>query len=325
VAAADDGYGLWKPGSARSGSARAHVSAVAQVAPGQKEANMSSAVVVGVDGSRPSLRALEWAAQEAALHQRPLLIVHALPRYEYDIPFYPPGRWEACEEEGKVIIAHAVAVARECYQWLQVDTLMPSAAAVTALRQASEQAHVVVVGARGRGGFRSLLLGSTSLQLAGHAVCPVVVVREGLNAPHHEIVVGVDGSQYSVAAIGYAFEEAAARQTRLRAVHAWRVPPAHAEPPAPIAPDRREAAEKERGVLLRALDGWPDKHPDVEVVHDLPVEHPARALIRASEFADLVVVGSRGRGGFHGLALGSVSHAVLHHAMCPVAIARPHS
>lgn len=284
---------------------------------------MSDPVVVGVDGSRQSLRALEWAAQSAHLRQRPLLIVHALPRYQYDVPFYPPGRWEAAKADGEEIVAEAVAVARECYPSLHVNARMPSASTITALREASEQAHLVVVGARGRGGFHNLLLGSTSLQVAGHAACPVVVVRDGPNASHHEIVVGVDGSQHATAALGFAFEEAAAHQTRLRAVHAWKPPPAGAEPPVLVAPDPGEAAEEEREVLLRALNGWPDKHPDVEVVQDLPVEHPAHALIRASEFADLVVVGSRGRGGFHGLALGSVSHALLHHALCPVAVARP--
>ncbi len=234
------------------------------------------------------------------------------------MPFFVPGRWEAAEADGKEITAEAVAVAHELYPPLDIDTRMPAASAVAALRGESERAHMVVVGARGRGGFHSLLLGSTSLQLAGHADSPVAVVRDGPNAAHHEIVVGVDDPEHSAAALDCAFAEAAARSVRLRALHAWSLPSAP-------APDPQKAAEEERRALTRALAGWHERYPGVEVVDDLTRDHPAHSLILASERADLVIVGSRGRGGFHGLALGSVSHAVLHHALCPVVVARPRS
>lgn len=279
---------------------------------------MSGAVVVGVDGSRQGMRALEWAAQAADLHHRPLVIVYALPTTEWI-----PGQWDAAKADGEEIIAEAAAVARECYPSLDIDSRMVTDSPAAALREESETAYLVVVGDRGRGGFHNLLLGSTSLQLAGHATCPVAVVRDGPNASHREIVVGVDGSHHADAALDYAFEEAAVRHMRLHAVHAWHMPAARDEPPVLVSPDPAEVTERERDVLTRALAERSGEHPDVEVVGDLPAEHPAHALIRASEFADLIVVGSRGRGGIHGLALGSVSHAVLHHAMCPVVIARP--
>jgi nucleotide-binding universal stress UspA family protein len=282
-----------------------------------------SDVIVGVDGSPQSLRAVEWAGKEAALRRHRLVIVHVLPSYEYDIPFFPPGRWAAAKADGDRIVAEAVAMARQCFASLQIDTRMPAARTLTALQQEAEHASVVVVGARGHGGFASLLLGSTSLQLAGHAACPVVVVREGTQAEHHEIVVGVDGSGSSAAAVGYAFAEAAAHGARVRAVHAWRLPAHPTEPPVQADPAADEVAGKAHEVLAEALAGWPDQYPNVEVVRTVAQGHPAKILIEASRGADLVVVGSRGRGGFHGLALGSVSHAMLHHGLCPVAVVRP--
>jgi nucleotide-binding universal stress UspA family protein len=282
-------------------------------------------VVVGVDGSRQSLRALEWAAQDAALHRDRLKIVHVLPRYQYDIPFYPPGRWAAAETDGMEIVAEAVAIARECFPSLAVETQMPSAGVLAALRQESERARVVVVGARGWGGFHGLVLGSTSLHLAGHAASPVVVVRDVPGSAHHEIVVGVDGAEQAAPALEFAFEEAAAREARLLVVHAWQLPARRTEPPLLDEVNPEEVAQEQRRVLDEALAEWPDRFPAVKVVRALRREdhHPAHVLVEVSDRADLVVVGSRGRGGFHGLALGSVSHAVLHHALCPVAVARP--
>ncbi|WP_017601383.1 universal stress protein [Nocardiopsis lucentensis] len=277
---------------------------------------MPGDVVVGVDGSRPALRALEWAAQEAALHERSLLVVHALPRYEFDMPL-APGRWTEAENYGREVVAEAVTVVSGSYPGLRVETRTRPARAVDMLLEASDRAFAVVVGSRGYGGFHELLLGSTGLQLVGHAGCPVVVVRDGPIAPRHEIVVGVDGSEYSSSAVDYAFAEAQARGVGLRALHAW------AAGVGGSGEDREAAVGEAWGVLSRALDPWREKVPEVRGVEELTLDRPARALVRASELADLVVVGSRGRGGFRGLVLGSVSHAVVHHALCPVVVARP--
>lgn len=284
---------------------------------------MKGAIVVGVDGSQQSMQALEWAAQDAELHRRPLRIVHTLPRYHYDMPLFPPGYWEAAEADGRRIVSEALQFVGESFPSLRIDTSMPAERGLAALLEEAQQAHALVVGTHGMRRFSRLLLGSTSLQLAGHAQCPVVVVREEPSGARNEILVGVDGSEWSTAALGYAFDQAAARGSRLRAVHSWYVPGGHSTYPALVEsdPGRRDVEEQ---VLAQSLAGWTERHPDVEVVREVVYEHPVQALVAASATAGLVVVGSRGLGGVRGLALGSVSHAVLHHALCSVAIVRPH-
>ena len=162
------------------------------------------------------------------------------------------------------------------------------------------------------------------MQVAAHAHCPVVVVR-ALRAPaaaDASVVVGVDGSESSALAIAYAFEQARSRGVGLTVLHAWRLD--HIEGASASAiwtVDWPTFAHGEQILVAESLAGWLEKYPDVAVrqhsLRGLPVE----ALIRASENACLVVVGTRGRGGFGGLLLGSVSQGVMHGASCPVAIA----
>jgi nucleotide-binding universal stress UspA family protein len=132
--------------------------------------------VVGVDGSGRSLRALIWAAHEAALWRCSLRIVHVLPRWEFDIPLYPPGRWDEAEDRGRHIVAEAIAIARETYPDLDLTAALPSGAPASVFLDESEHAQVVALGARGEGRIGDLLVGSVSLQVAGHAASPVVVV-----------------------------------------------------------------------------------------------------------------------------------------------------
>jgi nucleotide-binding universal stress UspA family protein len=182
-----------------------------------------------------------------------------------------------------------------------------------------------VIGDRGLGGVTGLLVGSVATALAAHAESPVVVVRangiDELPDPSAPIVVGVDGSPVSEAALAFAYEAAAARGVPLVAVHTWWdvfVDPA-------VAPllDWDAIASDERQVLAERLAGWSEKYPDVSVQPVILRDRPAHALVEQSRRAQLVVIGSRGRGGFTGLLLGLVSHAVLHRAPCPVAIIRP--
>jgi nucleotide-binding universal stress UspA family protein len=279
-------------------------------------------IVVGVDGSGRSLRALIWAAHEAALWRCSLRIVHVLPRWEFDVPPYPPGRWEEAGDRGRHIVAEAIAIARENYPDLDLTAALPSGAPASVFLAESEHAQVVVLGARGEGRIGDILLGSVSLQVVGHAASPVVVV-DHITSGHRRIVVGADGSPNSTAALAYAFQEASLRHAQLQALHAWGMP-YPPEPPVLIDPDPKEVAEKHRRTLEEQLTPFRDEYPDVEVVDELVHEKPALALLRASDRADLLVVGSRGRGGFHGLAHGSVSHAILHYSACPVAVVRPH-
>ena len=192
---------------------------------------------------------------------------------------------------------------------------------VQVLREESERATLLVVGGRGTGGVLGLLLGSVAMSLAGHAACPVVVVREPAESSRIlPVVVGVDGSPYGEAAVAFAYEAASLRGAPLVAVHTWsdllfdsRV--------APVL-DWEAIETGEREVLAERLAGWSEKFPDVPVRRVVYRDRPAHSLLEEAAHAQLLVVGSHGRGQLGGLVLGSVSHAVLHRAPCPVAVVR---
>jgi nucleotide-binding universal stress UspA family protein len=178
-----------------------------------------------------------------------------------------------------------------------------------------------VVGSRGHGGFVGALLGSVSQHCVHHATCPVVVVR-GPDTPRRDgpIVVGLDGSPQSEAALAFAVEAAVARRVPLRAVRVWLDP---AVPYVVTGPtDWDEEVKRQQGLLAEQLVGWREKYPDLRVEPILMQDRPAHALAQSTGDAQLVVVGSRGRGGLTGMLLGSVSQAMLQHAECPVAVVR---
>ncbi len=278
---------------------------------------MTNPIVVGVDGSGRSLRALVWAAHEAALRRCALRIIHVLPReHGYPSPLEDRVREESRRDRG--VVAEATAIVQEAHPDLEVTSALPSGAPAAVLLAESERAHTVVLGAKGLGGFGSLLLGSVALQVVGHAASPVIVVNH-VTTGHHRIVVGADGSAHSQAALTYAFQEASLRGAQLQALHASRYP----GPDAAVSPVQGAAAEEHRQALDEWLSSLREAHPDVEVVAELAHEAPVLALARASDRADLLVVGSRGQGGFRGLALGSVSHALLQFSQCPLAVVRP--
>ncbi|GGT01845.1 universal stress protein [Streptomyces chromofuscus] len=278
---------------------------------------MTEPIMVGVDGSGRSLRALVWAAHEAMLRRRPLHIVHVLlPAHSYATT--DEGRaWEASNWD-RGVMTEATAIAQEAHPNLKVTSSLRSGRPAAVLLAEGEHAHTVVLGAKGMGGFGSLLLGSVATQVVGHAVCPVVIVNHVATA-YDRIVVGVDGSAHSEAALAYAFEQASLRGAELQAVHSWSHPGPHA-----VVSAAQDALAKEQ---LQALEEWlaplRERYPAVEVVEQVPDEPPVIALSRASDRADLLVVGSRGLGGFHGLALGSVSHHLLQFSQCPLAVIRP--
>jgi len=209
-------------------------------------------------------------------------------------------------------------VLRVDYPDLEVEARSRPGHAAQVLLEESEHAEVVVLGSRGAGGFAGLVLGSTTLHVASHAHCPVVAVPEpsGGEPDRHGIVVGVDGSGVSQAAIDYACQAASRLHEKLVAVHAWH---------APVAYDPLLVGEEERLVLAESMAGWSEKYPDIEVEHKVVRDHPVRALVDEAACVRLLVVGSRGRGSIRSLALGSVSHGVLHHATGPVAVVRARS
>jgi len=283
-------------------------------------------VVVGADGSEPALRAVRWAAHEAGRRGVPLRVVTAF-EWVRGRPIGQVGLGEGYRDimlgVARTRLADAVGVAEEELPGLEVQSQLVVGFPIPVLTAQAKGAELVVIGDRGLGGVTGLLLGSVAVALAAHAECPVVVVRGEADPPDPAapVVVGVDGSPTSDAALAFAFEAAAGRKVPLVAVHAWRdvlVDPT-------VAPllDREAIEDDEREALAERLAGWGEKYPDVRVERVVTREHPARALVDRSQRAQLVVVGSRGRGGFAGLVLGSVSHAVLHRAHCPVAVVRP--
>jgi nucleotide-binding universal stress UspA family protein len=191
---------------------------------------------------------------------------------------------------------------------------------------AQDDASMIVVGSRGRGGFRGLLLGSVSQQVATHGQAPVVVVRGPSDRVSTSMVtVAVDGSPASNDAVQFAFDFASRHAMGLRAVHAWEVP--FFDGPGvtvPVTMALDEVHDEEIRLTAEAIAGWSQKYPDVAVTQQAVHGSAERVVIEASSDADLIVVGSRGRGGFSGLLLGSVSQALLHHSECPVAVIRPH-
>jgi nucleotide-binding universal stress UspA family protein len=270
-------------------------------------------VVVGVDGSDPSRVALRWAAEEAVLRGRPLRIVYAVGPWACDIPFYPePMMAESLHEAGRAILEESAEEVRGWHPGLGVTTVLGVEPPAVALRRQAEEAYEVVVGHRGRGGFASLLLGSVSLHTAGYANAPVVVVRDGDRPERREIVVGIDLSKHAAAALRYAFDAAILRQALVRVIFAW-CPPEGRYAVLEVG----ELALAVRQEAHRIVAPWRERYPDIAVAEDTLRDHPVKALVEASADADLAVVAACGH---TGLRLGSVSHGLIHHAHCPVAV-----
>lgn len=283
-------------------------------------------IIVGVDGSEQSLQAAEWAAEESVRRGAPVRIVYAIAPWLFDTSVDPRAGAvrEWLRDSGQDVVGQAVARAHRRAPQASVSAEVVPGGPAHALVKEAANAAMVVVGSRGSGELTGLLLGSVALQVASHAPAPIVVVRHQDTPAHREVVVGVDGSPSSVAAIDFAFEEAQLRGARLRAILAWRHPVSTAPGDMqPLVYDPKVVADEEERTLVECLAGHRDKYPDVEVVHEVMHDRPVRALTGASARADLLVVGTRGRGGFTGLMLGSVSHAMLHHAHCPLVVVPP--
>ncbi|MFI9469410.1 universal stress protein [Streptomyces sp. NPDC052492] len=289
---------------------------------------MAGVVVVGVDGSASALTAVETAAREARLRGASLKVVHAFMWPAMHVPMGPSplgpsdGGLRSVVER---LLADAVERAEAAVPGVDVSGSVVTGEPLTVLEAQSRAAELVVVASRGMGGFVGLMVGSTAVHLAAHGRCPVLVVR-GEARPDGPVVVGVDGSGANSAAVDFAFREADLRDTPLVAVHAWTAwnaaLPAPQDPAEPYANPPGALAEEERRLLAEALAGHRERYPGV-VVEQRVVHGPTReALIEAGRTARLTVVGARGRGGFTGLLLGSVSQALLHHAPSPVAVVR---
>lgn len=289
---------------------------------------MNRPVVVGVDGSSTSLTAAEHAARAAVARSRPLHLVHGyLHPLGYGVPLNPYDLGvPAPTEESRKMLEQVAAELAGRHPTLRVEVRQVAGGPGVTLIEESRRAELVVVGSRGVGGFAGLLLGSVSNQVAQHAHCPVLVVRpaEQPIPVRGPVLVGVDGSESAGHAVRLAADEAVRRDAELVLVHV-RTPERGAVAPDAAAEATAAGQAESAELLAGAAARIRADHPVLSVV-ERPVvaATPEQALIEASGEAALVVVGSRGRGGFAGLLLGSVSQALVQHAHCPVLVAHPY-
>lgn len=285
-------------------------------------------IVVGVDGSSASRDALRWALEEARLWHGAIEAVHA---WSYPVMTYAPGivppptfAREDLEAEARHVLNTTIdTVMGDATPDLPVDRVVVEGSAAKQLIERARHADMLVVGHRGHGGFTGLLLGSVAEQCAVHASCPSVIIRPMDQAeaagPGHptRIVVGVDGSEPARRALHWAAQEAQRRGADLQVVHAWHPP---IQPLGLVLPAVDHASSEANGkALLDAATSAVGTRPTI--VEPILIEGlAARSLLEVAAGAALLVVGSRGRGGFAGLLLGSVSSQVLHHARCPLVL-----
>ncbi|WP_328647968.1 universal stress protein [Amycolatopsis sp. NBC_00348] len=281
-------------------------------------------IIVGVDGSASALQAARWAGDEAARRHLPVRVVHAVavPALSYGAGVRPPdGFSEVLETQGRQWLADAETAIRSGHPDLEIHTDLATGSPVTELLKASADARLVALGSRGLGGFSGMLTGSTVVAMVARGRCPIVVVRGG-GRENGPVVLGMDGSPANEPAIAVAFDEASSRGADLVAVHSWlSVSAGTAHTLGQQLLDDFDALEgNERELLAERLAGWQEKYPDVTVRRVVARDHPVRCLLDHSADAQLLVVGSRGLGGFSGMLTGSTSQALIHHATCPLLV-----
>ena len=293
---------------------------------------MTNRIIVGVDGSGPSIVALRWAAYEARRRNADILVVSC-----YDIPVYgsPEGAVytstedvNAIKEGATSIIVRATEIVAEIDAHLVVDGTTAMSPAASAISESAGPHDEIVVGATGHGGgFMDGLLGSVALNIIHRSHVPVIVVPANptteVGPAMKKIVVGVDGSPGSLEALEWAYGEALVSGSDLTAVHGWIYPYAGtrsgvSEPRTQMQLDAMEELKTSLESLGPRMTGG-----SIHVHARLVEQSPAEALLEESKDADLVVVGSRGRGALRASLLGSVSRTVVQHATCPVAVIRP--
>ncbi|MFF3323984.1 universal stress protein [Streptomyces sp. NPDC002889] len=288
---------------------------------------MIRVITVGVDGSPESLAAADWAAREATLRQALLHIVHAWLWQPLDVPIVQDR--DAQAQSADFVLREAETRVAGQYPDVLVTSEVVPDTPVSALLDEAERSRMLVLGSRGHGAFTGFLLGSYGQQVIANAKCPVVSVRthEGqAPKPDREVVVGQQGgAEDSDAVLEFAFETAAAQGAAVRAVRAWSLPPIFAYSPGSmhLADEAGGLEPFERKALEQALAPWREKFPAVPVIEHVEIGSAGQVLLSAASQAQLLVLGRQIRRSPIGTRIGSVAHAALHHAACPVAIV-PH-
>jgi nucleotide-binding universal stress UspA family protein len=280
----------------------------------------SGSVLIGVDGSTDSDRALIWAAEQAHLEQRALVVVHAAgsadPVWRESYGLDHGVVQKAIESEGRALVERAAGLAREKFPELLVHEEVPLLDARVALLELSKDAALVVVGSRGLGPVKSLLLGSVSLAVSQHASCPVVVVRPfDPEVERHGILVGVEETPQARRAAEFAYRQASLRSLPLTVLHCF----FDGRPPGPIPADE-PGLEADRLMLSEIVAGLSEEYPDVEVTLALARGLVDTCLVHASRKMDMVVVGAHPSRPISGFFTPNVDKLVVEHAPCMVAV-----
>lgn len=287
---------------------------------------MATGIVVGYDGSEHASIAVDWAAAEAASRGTLLTIVAAttvpIEGMRFGGSLLSPEAIDAWLERLQQAAQTRAEEIRSTQPGLDVAVKVALGTPASVLIDASAHADMIVVGSRGMGGFRGLLVGSVGVQVAGNSSCPAVVIRKAPDPTASTVVVGVDGSELSLAALNFAFGMADRHGWSVRAVHAWEIP-AYDVLAVPAGPPPIDLEGLQSGELIavsESLAGLREQHPGVTVEERVVKGQSVHAILDASTDAALIVLGTRGRGEFLGAVLGSVSQGVLHRAKAPVAV-----
>ncbi len=278
-------------------------------------------VVVGVDGSASSGHALTWAIDQAGAERRGLVVVHAVGPVgavwtDQDGTDSRTGLPDTTPllADGQQMVDDACDEARRRLPGLDVHGVLRVADPRDVLLALARRAEVLVVGSRGRGPVRRLLLGSVSVSVVRHATCPVVVVRPGdSHGGRQGVLVGIDGSERSSEPLRFAFRHASQRRLPLTVLHTYPLTRSWGD----LSP---EAEEEERVLLAGVLSGVQEDYPDVAVRVELVPGLPSEDLLRRSASMDLVVVGSPTGGAPWDLLFGSIASFLAEHATCAVAV-----
>lgn len=289
-------------------------------------------VVVAVDGSDASKQAVRWAANTANKRGVPLRLAssYTMPQFLYAEGMVPPQElFDDLQAEALEKVEEARGIAHEVAPEIKIGHTIAEGSPIDMLLEMSTDVTMIVMGSRGLGGLSGMVMGSVSGAVVSHAKCPVVVVREDSavdeNTKYGPVVVGVDGSEVSQRATEMAFAEADARNCELIAVHTWMDMQVQASLAGLAAAQQQwdEVEHQQTDMLIDRLAPLVEQYPNVHVKKLITRDRPVRALTEASEGAQLLVVGSHGRGGFKGMLLGSTSRALLQSAPCPMMVVRP--